>query len=163
MVQEGDKSSTNNKYGRLVVANAGDSRAVLCRANGATHALSEDHKPNSAIERGRIESAGGFIREVNGHFRINGNLNLSRAIGDLKYKQDESLPVEAQIITAEPDIVVVNLREDDEFMVLACDGVWDLMSNEECVAFVRERIQSGMKLSTIAEEVSERSQDSQNN
>jgi hypothetical protein len=106
----------------LYCANAGDSRAILCRG-GQVVELSHDHKPNSAIERGRVEKAGGFIREMGGHFRINGtdlfcfssfllilnlagNLNLSRSIGDLKYKQDTGIARHEQIITAEPGAFV---------------------------------------------------------
>lgn len=86
----------------LTVANAGDSRAVLCRANGATFALSYDHKPQSDIERNRIQKAGGFVNQVG---RVNGNLNLSRSIGDLKYKQVEGISKAEQMITAQPDIL----------------------------------------------------------
>ena len=86
----------------LTVANAGDSRAVLCRAEGVTKALSFDHKPMQTRELNRIRAAGGF---VNAFGRVNGNLNLSRSIGDLKYKQVSRLPPEEQMITAEPDIV----------------------------------------------------------
>jgi protein phosphatase 1G len=91
---------------------------------------------------------------MNGHFRINGNLNLSRAVGDLKYKQNEAIPRAAQIITAEPDLIVQELSAEDEFMVIACDGVWDVMSNDAVLAFVRERIKAKMTpLSRIAEEL----------
>jgi len=84
------------------VANAGDSRAVLCRANGTTLPLSFDHKPQQEVEMSRITKAGGFVN----HFgRVNGNLNLSRSLGDLKYKQVPGIPPQEQIITAEPDIV----------------------------------------------------------
>ena len=71
---------------RIVVANCGDSRAVLCRA-GLAVPLSFDHKPSDPTETNRIVAVGGFITEANGHHRVNGNLNLSRALGDLKYKQ----------------------------------------------------------------------------
>ena len=60
-------------------ANSGDSRSVLCRGNGKIASLSEDHKPECEIERNRIQNAGGSI--VNG--RVNGGLNLTRALGDL--------------------------------------------------------------------------------
>jgi serine/threonine protein phosphatase PrpC len=85
----------------LTVANAGDTRAVLCRGGGKTFAMSFDHKPQSDIEMNRITKAGGFVN----HFgRVNGNLNLSRSIGDLKYKQVPGITPPEQIITAEPDI-----------------------------------------------------------
>jgi protein phosphatase 1G len=89
---------------------------------------------------------------MNGHFRINGNLNLSRAVGDLKYKQNKQISRAAQIITAEPDVIVQELVPEDEFMVIACDGVWDVMSNDAVLAFVRQRM-GKMRLSRIAEEL----------
>ena len=86
----------------LTVANAGDSRAVLCRARGQAMALSYDHKPQQDFELNRIHRAGGFVN----HFgRVNGNLNLSRSIGDLKYKQVPGIRPRDQMISAEPDII----------------------------------------------------------
>ena len=125
----------------LWCANAGDSRAVVCR-DGVAIPLSFDHKPNSEIESTRITKAGGFVEATNGFFRVNGNLNLSRSIGDLKYKQSPELPPEAQIITAEPDVLKHTLDPKDEFFIVACDGVWDVLSNQEAVDFVRTRIQA---------------------
>jgi len=121
----------------LTVANAGDSRAVLCRAGGTTTALSFDHKPFQDIEMSRITMAGGFVNQFG---RVNGNLNLSRSIGDLKYKQTAGLPPSDQMITAEPDILQVQLEKDDEFIVIGCDGIWDCLTNEEAVKYVRDRI-----------------------
>ena len=86
----------------LVVANAGDSRAVVCRAGGLTEPLSFDHKPLQNREMNRITNAGGFVNQFG---RVNGNLNLSRSIGDLKYKQVPGIPPSEQMITAEPDIL----------------------------------------------------------
>ena len=121
----------------LTVANAGDSRAVLCRAGGATFPLSFDHKPSQDREMTRITRAGGFVN----HFgRVNGNLNLSRSIGDLKYKQVPGIPPADQMITSEPDILQVALVPDDEFIILGCDGIWDCLTNEAAVEFVRQRI-----------------------
>lgn len=121
----------------LVVANAGDSRAVLCRAGGLTEPLSFDHKPLQNREMNRIINAGGFVNQFG---RVNGNLNLSRSIGDLKYKQVPGISPAEQMITAEPDILTTSLRTGDEFIVLGCDGIWDCLSNEECVKYVRDRI-----------------------
>lgn len=86
---------------KLMVANAGDSRAVLCR-DGAAFALSYDHKPQQEREMSRIRKAGGFVNQFG---RVNGNLNLSRSVGDLKYKQAHFLPPAEQMITAEPDVL----------------------------------------------------------
>ena len=135
---------------KLICANAGDSRAVLCRAGGVALPLSEDHKPSQDIERSRIESAGGFINHVG---RVNGNLNLTRSLGDLKYKQVPGVGRADQIITAEPDLTVTQIRADDEFIVLGCDGIWDCLTSQQCVDFVRERLQRGLSNRKIVEEV----------
>lgn len=95
-------------------------------------ALSIDHKPTQPGERSRIEAAGGTVSQVGGVARVNGNLNLSRAIGDLKYKTNERLPPEKQVITAHPDVRIFELTPEDRFFILACDGVWDVMSNQVC-------------------------------
>ena len=70
------------------------------------------------IEMKRITEAGGF---VNNFGRVNGNLNLSRSIGDLKYKSVPNIPPPGQMITAEPDILSVTLNPTDEFIILGCD------------------------------------------
>ncbi|MEW5310575.1 MAG: hypothetical protein WDW38_002361 [Sanguina aurantia] len=144
MVQAGCTAVVVLKVGdQLYCANAGDSRGVLARAGKAV-ALSEDHKPAQEGERARIISAGGFLSDIGGMCRVNGNLNLSRAIGDLKYKQNADLPPEHQIITAHPDIRRETLGADDKFVILACDGVWDVMSNQDAVDFVGQRLDQGM-------------------
>ena len=130
--------------GELVVANVGDSRCVLSRGGKAV-AMSEDHKPENAEEARRIAAAGGFV--VNG--RVNGNLNLSRAFGDAEYKQRRDLPPEAQIVTVAPDVRAVALERGDDFFLLACDGIWDVMSCQEAVDFVRERRARGEALEQI--------------
>lgn len=102
----------------------------FCLLAGNAVALSHDHKPMNDEEKQRIEAAGGTVSHAGGVPRVNGNLNLSRAIGDLKYKTNKDLPVEAQIITAHPDVRVFELSSEDQFFLLACDGVWDVLSNE---------------------------------
>ena len=136
----------------LYVANAGDSRAVLCRG-GQAFALSEDHKPGQEGERSRIMAAGGFLSNIGGVTRVNGNLNLSRAIGDLKYKTNSGLPPNEQIITAEPDVKHVVLTHNDPFFLLACDGVWDVMTNQQACEFVSERLEQNRDLKTISSEL----------
>ncbi|KAF6207040.1 hypothetical protein GE061_018278 [Apolygus lucorum] len=137
---------------KLFVANAGDSRAVLSR-NGTAVDLSVDHKPEDAVELKRIQNAGG---KVTNDGRVNGGLNLSRALGDHFYKRSADLDAREQMITALPDVVVENLdRSTDEFIVLACDGIWNSMSSQEVVDFVRPLVQKGETLSSICEKLFE--------
>lgn len=84
-----------------------------------------------------------------------GNLNLSRSLGDLEYKQNKKLGPEEQMITAFPDVVVENLTNDINFIVIACDGIWDCMTNQECCDFILERLKRDpkIKLSKIVEEM----------
>lgn len=129
----------------IITANAGDSRAVLCRGGKAVP-LSFDHKPNNPVERSRITKAGGYVEVqhggVNTQYRVNGNLNLSRAIGDLEYKKDRKLKPQEQIICSTPDITVeARQPEKDEFLIIGCDGIWDVVSNQEACDFVRPRLQ----------------------
>lgn len=70
-------------------------------------------------EKARITAAGGFVD----FGRVNGNLALSRAIGDFEFKKSAELAPEQQIVTAYPDVVVHDISDDDEFLVLACDGM----------------------------------------
>lgn len=134
----------------LFVANAGDSRCVLCR-NGKTVEMSFDHKPEDEEESTRIIKAGGRVT-MDG--RVNGGLNLSRAIGDHAYKLNKDLKPEEQMISAMPDVKRITLEDDDEFMVLACDGIWNFMTSEEVVEFVRKRLaEKKGNLSSICEEV----------
>lgn len=134
----------------LWVANAGDSRCIVCR-DGKVVEMSFDHKPEDEIEFERIKKAGG---RVSGDGRVNGGLNLSRAIGDHGYKTNGALKPEEQMISALPDIKKIELTDKDEFMVLACDGIWNFMTNEEVADFVKMRLQKKKPLNTICEEVS---------
>ncbi|CAI9784780.1 unnamed protein product [Fraxinus pennsylvanica] len=138
---------------QLVVANAGDSRCVISRS-GQAYNLSIDHKPDLEVERERILEAGGFIRAG----RVNGSLNLARAIGDTEFKQNKFLPAEKQIVTANPDVNIVELCDDDEFIVLACDGIWDCMTSQQLVDFIQEQLKTETKLSKVCEKVLDRSQ-----
>lgn len=137
-------------------ANAGDSRAVFSRKGGVAVDMSYDHKPTNASERERIQAAGGFVSEG----RVNGSLALSRALGDFEYKGNKDLPPDEQAVTAHPDVKEFQLEDGDEFMILACDGIWDVMTSQKCVDFVRERIIASnkdgggeLKLSKICEEL----------
>ena len=80
---------------------------------------------------------------------------MSRSLGDLEYKQNKRLPPEEQMITAYPEVVCETLTDDCEFMILACDGIWDCKTNQEACDFVTERLKKNpnMKLSKIVEEL----------
>lgn len=134
----------------LYVANAGDSRCVVSRAGQAIE-MSIDHKPEDDVERTRIERAGG---QVTGDGRVNGGLNLSRALGDHAYKENDKLPLKEQMISSQPDIKKLTIGDKDEFMVLACDGIWNSLSSQQVIDYVRPRLQKGGRsLSAICEEV----------
>lgn len=118
---------------KLYVANVGDSRAVLSR-KGKAIAMSIDHSPKDQIEEERIKAHNGFITSG----RVQGLLAVSRTLGDsFLYPY----------VTPEPFINVIELSADDEFLILACDGVWDVLSNDEAVQIVRPIIRDPMMAS----------------
>jgi protein phosphatase 1G len=135
----------NNK---IYFANAGDSRSVLCR-KGVGTAMSVDHKPELESEKNRIYKADGWVSEG----RVKGNLNLCRSLGDLEYKQNKKLPPEEQMITAFPDVRIEEYSSDCDYIVLACDGVWDCMTDQQICDFIGERLKDDTQLSKIIEEV----------
>ncbi|XVF25178.1 hypothetical protein REPUB_Repub13aG0191000 [Reevesia pubescens] len=113
----------------IVVANCGDSRAVLCRGKEAM-ALSVDQKPNRDDEYARIEASGGKVIQWNGH-RVFGVLAMSRSIGD-RYLKPWIIP--------EPEVMFIPRAREDECLILASDGLWDVVSNEEACEVARRRI-----------------------
>ncbi|KAG0050086.1 Protein phosphatase 2C 2 [Gryganskiella cystojenkinii] len=130
----------------IYIGNAGDSRAVISTDGNGT-ALSNDHKPVNKEESRRIVAAGGFVE----YGRINGSLALSRALGDFEFKMNATLGPDDQIVTANPVIVEHKITADDEFLILACDGIWDCMSSQEVVTFVRKQVADQIPLETICE------------
>lgn len=135
---------TNDR--KIYVANAGDSRSVIS-IKGEAQPLSFDHKPSNNTERARIVNAGGYIE----FGRVNGNLALSRALGDFQFKKNYSLIPQKQVITADPDVMVHQLSDEDEFFVLACDGIWDCLSSQQVVDFIRLKVAEGKELTEIGE------------
>ncbi|KAL6932813.1 related to Protein phosphatase 2C homolog 3 [Hanseniaspora guilliermondii] len=120
----------------MYCANSGDSRTVLA-INGVAKNLSFDHKPVNSGEKTRIVQSGGFVESG----RVNGNLALSRAIGDFEFK-NSNLPPEEQTVTVVPDIICHDIDlEFDDFVILACDGIWDCLSSQECVNLIYYAIQ----------------------
>lgn len=120
---------------KIYVINAGDSRCVMGKAGKAVE-MSIDHKPECQIEIDRIEKAGSVITEG----RVDGNLNLTRSLGDLKYKQRTHLTPEEQAITANPDVYVFDYSDDIDFIIMGCDGIWEKKTNEEMVEYIYEKL-----------------------
>uniref|UniRef100_A0A0D6QYF2 protein-serine/threonine phosphatase n=1 Tax=Araucaria cunninghamii TaxID=56994 RepID=A0A0D6QYF2_ARACU len=112
---------------QIIVANCGDSRAVLSRG-GKAIPFSNDHRPEREDEMIRIEAAGGCVVNWNG-FRVEGLLAMSRAIGDRFLKE---------YIISEPELNCTDRTEEDEFLILASDGLWDVLSNENVCDVARK-------------------------
>uniref|UniRef100_A0ACD5TZZ2 Uncharacterized protein n=1 Tax=Avena sativa TaxID=4498 RepID=A0ACD5TZZ2_AVESA len=129
---------------RIVVANCGDSRAVLSRG-GVAVPLSTDHKPDRPDELQRVEAAGGRVINWNGS-RVLGVLSTSRSIGDYYLKP---------YVSAEPEVTAVERTGKDEFIVLASDGLWDVVSNEMACRVARSCL-SGHLAAAFPESVSGR-------
>jgi protein phosphatase 1L len=134
-----------NKDNRLCYAWVGDSRAVL-EKNGVVGFATQDHKPDREDEKVRIQQAGGDIF-FHGVWRVNG-LAVSRSIGDRTMK----IGKEGQII-ATPECVEMQLTVDSHFMIMASDGLWDTITNEEAVAMVNNGLQKNKSLNDIAQEL----------
>ncbi|KAK7300753.1 hypothetical protein RJT34_11603 [Clitoria ternatea] len=111
---------------KIIIANCGDSRAVLCRNNVAVP-LSDDHKPDRPDELLRIEDAGGRVIYWDGP-RVLGVLAMSRAIGDYYLKP---------YVISEPEVTVTERSDEDECLILASDGLWDTVQNDTACKVVR--------------------------
>lgn len=116
----------------MLVANAGDCRAVLGKRGKAIE-MSRDHKPNCSSEKLRIEKLGGVVYD--GY--LNGQLSVARAIGDWHMKGPKGV---ACPLSAEPELEEAILTEEDEFLVLGCDGLWDVMSSQCAVTIARKEL-----------------------
>ena len=134
----------------IIVGNCGDSRCVLVRGDQPIFAT-RDHKPSDEREKQRVEQAGG--RVVYG--RINGDLASARSFGDFRYKKDPSRAASLQQVTVQPDIIILDREPSDQLLILACDGIWDVMSNLECAHFILAALRLGATLSLAADLVLE--------
>lgn len=123
----------------LYVAWLGDSQVVLCKA-GQHHLLMDPHKPNREDERQRIEALGGCVVFF-GAWRVNGSLSVSRAIGDAEHKP---------YISGEPDTEELDLEGDEDFLILACDGLWDVIKPSEAVNAVCQYLAEGGDRASVA-------------
>ncbi|KAF9060650.1 protein serine/threonine phosphatase 2C [Rhodocollybia butyracea] len=109
--------------------NVGDARCVMSR-NGIATRLTHDHKPSDSDEQARIRGAGGIVLRG----RVFGTLAVSRSLGDhLRY---ESLKLK-DLVIGTPYISRTSLKQDDEFCIIACDGLWDVVTDQEAIDLVR--------------------------
>uniref|UniRef100_A0A7E4W0M6 PPM-type phosphatase domain-containing protein n=1 Tax=Panagrellus redivivus TaxID=6233 RepID=A0A7E4W0M6_PANRE len=133
----------------IFVANLGDSRGVISRTDNDIFAT-EDHKPYLEKERERILKAGGSVMIQ----RVNGSLAVSRALGDYEYKSVPGLCPTEQLVSPEPDVYVLNRnKETDEFLILACDGIYDVLENDKLCELVRSRLQATEDLKQATNQV----------
>jgi len=150
-----DKSGTtavcvliSSKY--IIFSNCGDSRGVLSGDGAKPVLVTQDHKPNNPPELERIQNAGGSVMIQ----RVNGSLAVSRALGDFEYKNVDGKGPTEQLVSPEPEFYMKKREtEKDEFLVLACDGVWDVMTNEDICSFISARMRVTDNLEQIANEV----------
>ncbi|XP_055811084.1 probable protein phosphatase 2C 2 [Solanum dulcamara] len=113
--------------GELIVSNAGDCRAVMSRG-GVAEALTVDHRPSRQDEMERIQRLGGYVDCCRGVWRIQGSLAVSRGIGDSQLKR---------WVIAEPETKILKVQPECEFLILASDGLWEQVSNQEAVELLR--------------------------
>jgi serine/threonine protein phosphatase PrpC len=135
VVPEGLHASSKARF--LAVANVGDSRVVLSVDGNATN-LTSDHKPTREDEKQRIEQAGGWVHKG----RLGGILAVSRAFGDSAYKtypSDDLWGAHQQLISR-PGVQVLEIADDFEFVIIASDGLWDVLPSELAVNYVRRRL-----------------------
>lgn len=132
----------------IYIANCGDSRAVLCR-NGAPVFSTQDHKPILPTEKERIVNAGGSVMVQ----RVNGSLAVSRALGDYDYKNVSELGQCEQLVSPEPEIFCQERNPQDYFLCLACDGIFDVMSNEALCSFISNRLRLSDDIESICNQV----------
>ena len=129
----------------IAVANAGDSRAIISMKGeegekDIVRGLSRDHKPTLDDEKDRIVRAGGVVQMG----RVDGDLALSRSVGDFQYKDKNRKP-EARKVTVVPEIEFHMRTDKDKLLCLACDGIWDVVSNEECDEEITNMVKEGEK------------------
>jgi serine/threonine protein phosphatase PrpC len=159
--QSGSTAATVLLLGRrLFAANVGDSRVVLCRSGGQCVELTSDHKPSRPDEAARVRAAGGFIL----HKRVMGELAITRAFGDKSFKMGIKAMLEedadelanangeqqqhpqppkdltAPLVSAEPEIASMLLSHNDEFLLLACDGLFDVFRSQDAIALARQEL-----------------------
>ncbi|KAG8072779.1 hypothetical protein GUJ93_ZPchr0006g45797 [Zizania palustris] len=149
VLSSGTTALTAMIFGRsLLVANAGDCRAVLSRRGTAVE-MSKDHRTCCLNERKRIESLGGYVDD--GY--LNGQLAVTRAIGDWHLEGLKEMGEPGGPLSAEPELKMITLTKDDEFLIIGSDGVWDYFSNQNAVDFTRKRLQEHNDLKLCCKQI----------
>ena len=129
---------------KIITAHVGDSRAVLCRGEIAVP-LTVDHKPNRSDEKERIENLGGFIMFF-GCWRVQGSLAVSRALGDKQLRP---------YVISVPEINEFEILPEDQFLILACDGVWDVLTDQEAADIVNNSLSNNKDFNLAAQSLVE--------
>ncbi|CAN4113120.1 unnamed protein product [Withania somnifera] len=147
-LSSGTTALTAMIFGRsLLVANAGDCRAVVSRG-GLAIEMSKDHRPCCVTERTRIESVGGFVDD--GY--LNGQLGVSRALGDWHIKGLKEVE-KGGPLSAEPELKLLTLTREDEFLIIGSDGIWDVFRSQNAVDFTRRRLQEHNNVKRCCKEI----------
>ena len=134
---------------KCIIANVGDSRLVIFK-NGKISFTTEDHKPDSEKEKKRIEAAGGKIYQTPSFFPLYqngkqieipwrvlpGRLSVSRTFGDIEAKEEKFGGMKG-VVVALPDITEIELNEEYNFIVIGCDGIFDVLTNEELLECIK--------------------------
>lgn len=136
----------DNLNNHLYSASVGDSKAIISH-HGIAQELTQDHLPTNPDEYLRIKRAGGFVN----HDRVNGSLAMSRAFGDFIFKQNEDLSAEDQAVSCRPDVFHRPINyQNDEFMVLASDGVWEVLEPQAVIDFCRAKLAQKQNIQKVA-------------
>ncbi|KAL7221838.1 hypothetical protein ACSBR1_023725 [Camellia fascicularis] len=150
-LSSGTTALTAMIFGRsLLVANAGDCRAVLSR-HGMAIEMSKDHRPCCNNERMRIESLGGFIDD--GY--LNGQLGVTRALGDWHINGLKEISGRGGPLSAEPELKLATLTKEDEFLIIGSDGIWDVFRSQNAVDFARRKLQKHNDVKLCCKEIVE--------
>merc|ERR1712046_300260 len=130
--------------GRLVVGNVGDSELVLCQSNQAVPLCQVHNMNKNASEIERVQQEGGVVyRNRIGHPKYNPqviSLGVSRAIGDLPFKHQKYTDGKPSGLNAVPDTAVLDLCSEHQFLLIGCDGLWDVVEHQVAVNAVVEAL-----------------------
>ena len=148
----------------IFISNCGDTRAILCRA-GVAIELSRDHKPTDPEEKSRMEAAGGRVPAGSAYVELGDKgLAVARAFGNPLFKQNPTKGEHAQVIIPHPyQSRTARQLAQDEFLLLATDGLWNVCSHQYAVDFIRKRLLTNMDVEDIAHKLTQHALDRKSN